>query len=131
MPAIIDNPVALFGAFVRRRRMSLGLTARALAVKAGMQPSNLCNLEHGLLKPAQDSKKLKQLAAALNLKLGTADFVTFADLAAKANKSVPVDIADLITEDEAIPLMLRSIGNKKLTKADISRIVALVRGTPK
>ena len=92
-----------------------------------MQPSNFCNLEHGMLKPPQDNSKLKKLAAALNLKLGTAEFVEFADLAAKANDAVPVDIADLITEDEAIPLMLRSIGNRKLTREDVRRIVALVR----
>lgn len=127
MPVITDNPVAQFGAFVRARRLSHGLTARALAELAGMQPSNLCNLEHGLLKPSQDANKLKCLAGALRLEVGTPDFATFADLAAKANNSVPVDIAELISEDEAIPLLLRSIGNRKLTQADIARIVEMVR----
>lgn len=95
-----------------------------------MQPSNLSSLEHGLLKPTQDSAKLKCLATALRLELGTADFGVFADLAAKANNSVPVDIAELISEDEAVPLLLRSLGNKKLTRVDIARIVALVRESP-
>jgi transcriptional regulator with XRE-family HTH domain len=126
-PITIENPAVAFGAFLRNRRRTLGLTARHVAEAAGLQPSNLSNTEHGLLRPPKDSEKLKKLAAALKLQLGDPEFTTFADLAAKATNSVPIDIATLVTEDEAIPVMLRSLGNKKLTKADIARIVALVR----
>lgn len=129
MTVMLENAVASFGAFIRERRLALGKTARAVAVESGIQPSNLCNIEHGLLKPAQDDQKLRKLACALNLTMGSEDFARFSDLAAKATNSVPLDIKDIISEDDAIPLMLRSIGNKKLTKADIKRIVALVRNT--
>ena len=127
MTAPADNPVVSFGSFIRARRLSLEISARAVAAEAGMQPSNLSNLEHGLLKPPQDPIKLTRLGEALKLAVGTEEFVIFADLAAKANNSIPADIAQMITEDEAIPLMLRSFGNKKLSKADIAKIVALVR----
>ena len=120
-----------FGEFIRSRRLKLELSARAIAEEAGMQASNLCNLEHGLLNPPQDAVKLKRLAGALKLEIGVPEFIQFLDLAARTTTSVPLDIAELITADDAIPLMLRSLGNRKLSKADVARIVSLVRKSDK
>ena len=129
MPTNVQpNAAAAFGAFIRERRLSLKLTARDVASNADLQPSNLCNLEHGLILPSQEPNRLKSLAEALRFKRGTGESNDFFDKAAKATGSIPVDIADIISENEAMPIMLRSIGNRRLKKADIARIVALVRG---
>ena len=122
------NAAAAFGTFIRERRLSLKLTARDVASQADLQPSNLCNLEHGVTLPSKDPLRLKSLATALRFKRGTGESQDFFDKAARATKSIPVDIADIISENEAAPIMLRSIGNRRLSKTDIARIVALVRG---
>ena len=123
------NDCATFGNFVKSIRMANGITARDASQCAGMLPSNFSKLEHGALKPPQDNLRQKHLAGAIGIKLGSDHEVQFFNLAAKANKAVPIDLADIISKDDAVPLLLRTIGNKRLSKADIERLIEIVRGT--
>jgi transcriptional regulator with XRE-family HTH domain len=105
------------------------ITAREASQAAGMLPSNFSKLEHGAFAPPRDPKRLRQLAAAIGIPPESHAEVEFFDFAAKTTKSVPVDIADIISKEDAMPLLLRTIGNKRLTKADIERLIEIVRGT--
>ncbi|MCX6923484.1 MAG: helix-turn-helix transcriptional regulator [Verrucomicrobia bacterium] len=116
-----------FGDFIRSKRVANRITAREASQMAGMLPSNFSKLEHGALAPPREPNKLSAVAQAIGVK-GTADEATFFDLAAKANNSVPADIADIITRNDALPLLLRTIGNKRLSKEQIDRLVEIVRG---
>ncbi len=109
--------------------MRAEIPARDAAESAGMLPSNFSKLEHGALNPPQNPDKLRALAAAIGIIEGSADAGSFFDLAARANSSTPVDLADVISRNEALPLLLRTIGNKRLTNEEIERLVAIVRGT--
>jgi transcriptional regulator with XRE-family HTH domain len=122
------NDCTRFGEFVKSFRLEKGITARDASQAAGMLPSNFSKLEHGALNPPKDRTKQKELAAAVGISPDTNDAAEFFDLAAKANQSIPVDIADIISIDDAMPLLLRTIGNKRLTKADIKRLIEIVRG---
>jgi transcriptional regulator with XRE-family HTH domain len=124
------NDCATFGNFVKSIRLANGITARDASQGAGMLPSNFSKLEHGALKPPQDGAKQKHLAGAIGIKLGTEQETQFFDLAAKTNKAVPIDLADIISKEDAVPLLLRTIGNKRLSKSDIERLIEIVRGTP-
>jgi len=126
-----QNLAAKFGAFIRDRRVALGLSARQIAAESGIQPSNLSRMEHGTLAPAKDDSRLRDLAIALGLIDSDEDFAKFSDLAAQASNSIPLDIRDIISRDAAVPLLLRSIGGRKLTKKKIDAIVSLVRGEDK
>jgi transcriptional regulator with XRE-family HTH domain len=117
-----------FGKFVKDARLGKGIIARAASEAAEMLPSNFSKLEHGALNPPRDSAKQKKLAAAIGIKEGSPEAHQFFDLAAKANESIPVDIADIISEDDALPLLLRTIGNKRLKPQEIKRLVEIVRG---
>jgi len=117
---------AKFGEFVRRARMTAHVTGRQAAEAAGMLPSNFSKMEHGLLNPPKEGERQKALADVL--KLGSDDRTKFFDLAAEAVESVPVDIAELISEEDALPLLLRTIGNKRLSSEAIKRLVQIVRG---
>lgn len=125
-----QNAVVRFGQFIRNRRIELLLTAKDVATAIGMQPSNFSNLEHGVLKPPQDAARLARLAEILQLK-SLPMRRKFFDLAAKATKSIPIDIAQIISTQEAVPLLLRTIGNKKLTQAELRRIIDIVHGKAK
>ena len=122
-----QNPALSFGEFIRSRRLDIGKTAREVAEAVGMRPSNFCNLEHGALNPPGDGARLVKLADALNLKTQP-ERRQFFDLAAAAKDTVPVDIAEIISSQDAIPLLLRSVGNRKLTRADLQKIVDIVHG---
>lgn len=115
-----------FGEFIRKVRQRNRITARTAADAAGMLPSNFSKMEHGLLNPPKDAERQKALAAAISLE--EAELSIFFDLAAKAANSIPVDIAEIISEQEAVPLLLRTIGNKRLDPATVKRLVQIVRG---
>jgi len=123
------NATVEFGAFVKTARLAKGITARQASQAAGVLPSNFSKLEHGALTPPKDTEKQKQLAAAVGISAGTPEESQFFDLAAKANESVPIDIADIISKEDALPLLLRTIGSKRLGKAEIERLIEIVRGT--
>lgn len=124
---ISKNESVRFGAFIRARRLELAVTAREVATAIGMQPSNFSNVEHGVLKPPQEADRLAKLAEVLQLKSAPQRKKLF-DLAAKATDSIPVDIAEIISSQEAIPLLLRTIGSRKLTNDELQKIVAIVHG---
>jgi transcriptional regulator with XRE-family HTH domain len=126
MNPIETNPAVLFGDFLRLTRLEKGLTARFVASAAEMLPSNFSKLEHGLLTPPRDAEKQKRLMAALNIQAGSAAAEKFFDLAAKAANSTPIDLAQIISENETVPLLLRTIGNKRLSEDQIKRLVAIV-----
>jgi transcriptional regulator with XRE-family HTH domain len=123
------NDCVKFGDFIRSMRLRSNVTAREASQAAGMLPSNFSKLEHGAFAPPRDPAKQRQLAAAIGLSPESHEENEFFDLAAKAAKSVPVDLADIISKDDAVPLLLRTIGNKRLSKADIERLIEIVRGT--
>lgn len=115
-----------FGDFIRSKRVANRITARQASEMAGMLPSNFSKLEHGALAPPKEPNKLNAIAQAIGIV--ELDKETFFDLAAKANNSIPADIADIISRNDVLPLLLRTIGNKRLSKEQIDRLVEIVRG---
>src|SRR5262245_58237349 len=82
-----------FGEFLRDRRLRAGFGLRAFAEAAGLQASNLSNIEHGRLAPPQDKEKLDDLAELLNLPKGSAERGKLYDLAADGAGRLPADVA--------------------------------------
>jgi transcriptional regulator with XRE-family HTH domain len=121
-----QNPAVAFGDFVRETRMKNGLTGRDSARKADMLPSNFSKLEHGVLLPPRDAERQRQLACAIGIVPDAPEARQFFDLAGAATNAVPLDLADIISKSETIPLLLRTIGNKRLTEKEIEALVELV-----
>ncbi len=121
-----QNGAVAFGDFIRSTRVKSGLIARDVAAAVSMLPSNFSKLEHGILLPPKDAEKQRNLLSALGIKQDSEDATRFMDLAAKATDSVPIDLADLISKNDSVPLLLRTIGNKRLTDKDIERLIEIV-----
>jgi transcriptional regulator with XRE-family HTH domain len=131
MEAVIErsaNACVIFGELVKSTRLRHRIIARDAALNAGMLPSNFSKLEHGAFGPPRNAAKQKMLAAAIGLQSGTDEAAQFFDIASKATGEIPIDLADIISEDEARPLLLRTIDNKRLTEADVKRLIEIVRG---
>src|SRR5208283_1678749 len=64
-----------FGQFLKEKRLALDLSLREFARRVGVQPSNYCNVEAGVLPPPP-ADTLEKLAKALGLKKGTPDYET-------------------------------------------------------
>jgi transcriptional regulator with XRE-family HTH domain len=123
------NECAAFGEFVKTTRLRNGIIARDAALNAGILPSNFSKLEHGALAPVQNIEKQKKLAVAIGIELDSDLAANFFDLAAKATNSLPADLSEIISRDEALPLLLRTLGNKRLEQKDIERLLSIVRET--
>jgi len=111
-----------FGDFLKEKRLGMDLSLREFAGKVGMQPSNYCNIEGGVL-PAPPAPALARMAQALGLKKGTADYDQFHDLAAKARDEIPADVERIIKKNELIPAMLRTVEYEKITKEQLRGII--------
>ncbi len=122
------NDCIEFGKFIKTIRLQNGIIAREAAIRAGILPSNFSKLEHGALRPPSDVERQKKLASAIGVEMGTEPAAQFFDLAGKANKAIPADLAEIISEDDARPLLLRTIGNKRLTEDEIRQLIEIVRG---
>lgn len=123
-----SNACVEFGELVRNTRLKNGVSAREASSNCGMLPSNFSKLEHGALAPPKELFRQRKLASAIGIMPDSEDETTFFDSAARATGSVPVDIAEIISKDDAVPLLLRTIGNKRLSRGEITRIVEIVRG---
>jgi transcriptional regulator with XRE-family HTH domain len=117
-----------FGEFIRQFRIANGLTQRDVARQIDMLPSNLCKLELGALTAPKDAEQLTAIANALGIKEGTKDSQRFFDLAGKSSESIPVDLAEIISHNATVPLLLRTIGNRRLTKEQIETVVRIIKG---
>src|SRR5438093_11864905 len=104
-----------FGKFLKQKRLALNLGLREMARQVGMQPSNYCNVEAGVLPPPPP-EGLRRITLALGLKKGARDFEIFHDLAAKGRDEVPVDVQRIVKENELIPAMLRTVEYEKVTR---------------
>lgn len=124
-----NNACAAFGEFVKAVRLKNEITAREAAEDSGILPSNFSKMEHGLLAPPQNGAKQRKIATAIGLAVGSEEEARFFDLAGFAVGATPVDVSEIISREEALPLLLRTIGNKRLGTNEIERLVSIVRGT--
>ena len=115
-----------FGKFLKEKRLALNLSLREMARQVGMQPSNYCNTEAGVLPPPPP-EALERISRVLGLKKGATDFETFHDLAAKGRGEIPVDVEQIVKENDLIPAMLRTVEYEKVTKEQLRGIIEDLR----
>lgn len=109
-----------FGEYVKTLRLEYGLTLRELARKVGMDVGNLSKIERGVLNPPQKPEILDQLADAIGVTKD--ERKRLHDLAAQDNGQFPMDIAEDLKEMPALPILLRTIANKKLTREEMEEL---------
>lgn len=112
-----------FGDFFKEARIRQRITLREFCLKYGLDAGNVSKLERGVLTPPQDVQKLKEYARHLGIKEGTTEWHTFVDLASAETGRVP---ADILTDKESIarlPILFRTLRNKKLTKKVLKELI--------
>ena len=113
-----------FGEFLRAQRLRAGFGLRAFAEAAGLQPSNLSNLEHGRIVPPQDKTMLEGLAELLGL--SDDDRARLFDLAVAGRERLPADVAAFAARTPGIPVLLRTIENRGLKRAELEKLTDYV-----
>lgn len=116
-----------FGEYLRQLRLKANYGLRSFATAVEMQPSNLCNIEYGRIVPPQDEETLKLIATTLGLEPGSKEWNTLFDLAVKHKKdTLPADVARYGGKTSGIPVLLRTIENKKLSKEELRELTDYV-----
>lgn len=116
-----------FGEWLRARRAEIGLGLRAFAQQTGLDPGNLSKYERGLLSPPQDPATLERIATALKLKVGSAEYAEFTDLAAASAGRIPADLAADPKLLARMPLLFRT-ARGKMTREELIRLAERLKG---
>jgi len=108
------NEHITFGAFLKSKRKTRGLTVRIMADSIGVGVGYYCDLESGRRRPPEKDM-LDGLIHALSL--FDEDTATFYDLAGRARDAAPPDLPEYINENAVVRVALR-IAKQKASVAD-------------
>jgi transcriptional regulator with XRE-family HTH domain len=116
-----------FGELFKAKRISRGLTLREFCRLNGFDPGNVSKIERGLFQPPQSKEMLSKYATALSIKEGSEDWLTFCDLAITSAGKLPDDI---VTNQElmtALPILFRTVRNKKLDEEGLGKLIKSIK----
>jgi transcriptional regulator with XRE-family HTH domain len=116
-----------FGEYLREHRLKCGVGLRAFAEAIEMQPSNLSNIEHRRIAPPQDVAVIGRMAEMLGMAEGSKERERLYDLAVAHKKdALPADVATFAARTPGIPVILRTVKNRKLTEKEIGDLAEYV-----
>ena len=117
-----------FGSCLSRLRIQRGFGLRAFAEKINCYPSNLSDIERGKKTPPQDPKKLAEIAKALNITENSEEWTMLHNLAVKDRpERIPPDLVKYAEKSEMVPLLFRTVAQKKLTKEQLLRLIETIK----
>ncbi|MBW1692177.1 MAG: helix-turn-helix transcriptional regulator [Deltaproteobacteria bacterium] len=116
-----------FGTFFKEKRRKLGFTLREFCRVNGLDPGNISKIERGLLPPPRGKDILNRYAAALGIKKGTDDWLTFCDLAMMSAGKIPPDIISNEQLMNALPVLFRSARERNLNEEDLRNLVESIK----
>ena len=115
----------IFGDYLKKLRLERNFGLREFAKLVDILPSNLCHIESGRHSPPQSKEILEKIAKVLKLKEGGEKWNRLFDLAA-APGEIPADVKRYFEKQrivEELPLMARTIKNKKMTRKEIEKLI--------
>lgn len=116
-----------FGDFFKQMRIKKEMTLREFCLKYGLDPGNISKLERGVLGPPQDMEKLKDYSRYLDIKIGSDNWHTFVDLACAEGGRIPEDILEDKELVQRLPVLFRTLRNKKVTKETLKKLAEKLR----
>ncbi len=114
-----------FGQYLKAMRLGRGYGLRQFAEMIGLLPSNLSAIEHGRRKLPNDPERLRQVADALALVEGSADWDRFFFLARQPGQ-LPVP-AQQFAELEWFPVICRALNELQPTEEELSEMFELIK----
>ena len=115
-----------FGEYLRACRLKAGYGLRVFAEAIEMRPSNLSNVEHGRIPPPQDLGTQTRIADALGFPEGSKERERLFDLAVAYKQKLPADVAAFAAKTPGIPVILRTLQNRRLTKRQVEDLTRYI-----
>ena len=109
-----------FGELLKLLRLEKEISLRELAKKSGNDVAYLSRLERSIVCPPQKKEIIESIIKVLGVSKEQQQKLY--DLADSENGDYPKDVKDKLTQFEAIPILLRTINNKKLSDEEIKEL---------
>jgi len=110
---------------IRLNEAKMGL--RLFADLIDMAPSNLSDIERGRKLPPNNEEKITQICNALGMANDDARRIQFFDLAANSKGRIPIDVANAIEENPAVPMLVRTVHNRQLSQEKIEKLTEHIK----
>lgn len=110
-----------FKTLLKSYRLRAGFGLRRFAELIGEQPGNYAGVESGQRKPWRSEDKLRQVANALGLEIGSTDWDAFF-IAAGQSKTLAPDLQPLL-DRPWVPVLLRTVNDLRLTDDELRDLV--------
>ena len=114
-----------FGVMLREMRAKNAITLRELSMVSDVDLGYLSRLERGSVPPPQKNELLESIITGVRATQEEAQ--SLRDQADQDNKAFPRDIADRMKEMEGVPLLLRTVANKELSKEELEKITEYIK----
>ena len=115
--------ITIFGEHLRELLVQSNMTLRELARRTGIDPSNLSKIERGVVYPPKKKETLDKMANAFSLERKSKRH--FFDMAEQVHGLLPDDLK-AVKENKAIPLLLRTIDNRRLSYEQTVELAKLI-----
>lgn len=92
-----------------------------------LDPSRWSKVERGTMQPPKDDELLKKVASALKIPKSGAEWARFRDLAIFGRGEIPEDLMEDKELVACLPLVFRTLGREKPTKAQLLSLADLIR----
>ena len=115
----------MFNETVKSLRLEKRLTLRDFCEQAGLDASNWSKVERGVNPPPGDVEVLERLADFFGLK--GAKKLSFMDEAALQRKEIPLDVADNLILQRALPAFFRAARGHELTEDELKNLSGDIR----
>ena len=113
-----------YGEMLRTIRTEKAITLRELASNSDIDAAYLSRIERCTIPPPQKAELLNAINEAISAT--PEESIALKDQSAIDNKQFPQDIAENIKEMVGIPLLLRTMANKKMTEEQIRKVTAFI-----
>ena len=117
----------MYGEFIKEIRMNKEMTLREFCKLAEIDASNWSKIERGILAPPQDEDKLKNIAHALGVKIGSETWKEMKDLANIDAGIIPGDIRSDEEALKALPMFFRTIRSDKPTAEELDKLIDMIK----
>jgi len=109
-----------FGDYLRDLRVHRDISMRSLAKELNMDVGNLSKIENGKMKPPMKEQFIEDISDILKLSKGEKEKLI--DISSHESGEYPRDIKEMLKEHSYIPVLLRTISNKKLSDEEIRKL---------
>ena len=120
----------VFGGYLKELRLERGFGLREFARGIGMDVGNLSRIERSKTSPPRAMEILQRIAKVLGIKKGAEEWDRLLDLsrADQPDRLAP-DVAEYAAKHRFVPLLMRTVANKKLEDKELLELVRKIEET--